>query len=197
MELQVPPHTLFQKKTADGIIHNRIFMDDFIHSGEDLHEILNTLHESESKDTLEVRINSSGGYARYGQQFINVMNDRFRGRSMTVIEAEALSIAALIFIAGDIRVVYPHSNLLFHDVSLSLGEGKASEAIARLKIVHNTFFDYMVQMLSPYFSKKEIKDISNGLDISLDAYQMCERGIATTVLTANGKISASEYLETF
>ena len=195
--LNTVPHTLFQREQEIEevkMITNRIFLDDFIHEGSDLHDILNTLHDAGPNDMLEVRLNSSGGFARYGQQFINVMRDKFKGRTITIVEAEALSIAALIFMAGDRRIIYPHSTILFHDVALST-EGKANEAISRLKVMHLIFIDYMHSLMSPFFSEAEINNISKGMDMSLDAEEMCRRGVAHTVLVNGEPLTAEEYLK--
>ncbi len=195
--LNSTPHTLFQReqKLDDvELVTNRIFLDDFIHEGNDLHDILNTLHDAGPNDVLETRINSSGGFARYGQQFINVMKDKFNGRTITIVEAEALSIAALIFMAGDRRIIYPHSTILFHDVALST-EGKANEAISRLGVMHLIFIEYMRSLMLPYFTEEEIDSISKGMDMSLDAEEMCTRGIAHCVLVNGESLTAREYLE--
>jgi len=195
MDLNNPPHTLYQKPgTGPGDISNRIFIDDFIHNGEELHDILNTLHEAGPNDTLECRINSSGGIARYGQQFINVMFDKFPERTLTVLEADALSVAALVFLAGHRRVIYPHSSLLFHDLSLDT-TGKVNEAIRMLEAIHPIFNDYLQSLMLPFFSAEEINNISRGLDLFLNAKIMCERGIAHTVLVKGKAIPAEDYLE--
>ena len=188
-----PPHTMFQQVQATPV-HNRIFLDDFLHEGVDMHEILNILHDAGPDDTLEVRINSSGGIARYGQQFINVMFDRFLNRTITVIDSDALSIAALVFLAGDRRVIYPHSSLLFHDLSLST-TGKVNEAIKMLEVIHSIFGEYLTSLMHPFFTADEIKSVSCGLDLCLGAKEMCERGIAHTVIVRGISITAEEYLE--
>ena len=195
--LNTAPHTLFQREQKIEevtLVTNRIFLDDFIHDGNDLHDILNTLHDAGPNDVLETRINSSGGFARYGQQFINVMRDKFKGRTITIVEAEALSIAALIFMAGDRRIIYPHSTILFHDVALST-EGKANEAISRLGVMHLIFIEYMRSLMLPHFTEGEIDSISKGMDMSLDAKEMCERGVAHSVLVNGESLSAEEYLK--
>ncbi len=197
MDLGTTPHTLFQREQTleeTPVVTNRIFLDDFIHEGSELHDILNTLHDASQNDMLEVRINSSGGFARYGQQFINVMKDKFSGRTITIVEAEALSIAALIFMAGDRRVIYPHSTILFHDVALST-EGKANEAISRLGVMHLIFIEYMRSLMLPYFTEEEIDSISRGMDMSLDAEEMCKRGVAHCVLVTGSSLTAEEYLK--
>ena len=195
--LNTAPHTLFQReqKIEDvTLVTNRIFLDDFIHEGNDLHDILNTLHDAGPNDVLEARLNSSGGFARYGQQFINVMRDKFKGRTITIVESEALSIAALIFMAGDRRIIYPHSTILFHDVALST-EGKANEAISRLGVMRLIFIEYMRSLMLPYFTEEEIDSISKGMDMSLDAEEMCRRGVAHSVLVKGESLSAEEYLK--
>jgi ATP-dependent protease ClpP protease subunit len=188
------PHTLFSTST-DTSQHFRLFLDDIFHDGAQIHELLNSLHNAGDEDTLEVRINSGGGFVKYGQQLINVINGKFSERCITVIEADACSMAALIFMAGDRRVVYEHSILMVHDLSMYL-VGKASESKKQLEAETYVFKNKFISLFENCLSEEEIDNIFEGKDQWFDAQEMCSRGLATHVITREfGMLTASEYLE--
>lgn len=190
---KISPHTLYQTNT-DTSQHYRLFLDDIIHEGAQLHDILNNLHDAGDNDTLEVRINSGGGYIRYGQQLINVISGKFYGRCITVIEAEASSMASLVFMAGDRRIVYEHSTFMVHDVSMFLG-GKSSESKKQLEVIVYTFKRQFERLFKKCLTQEEIDDVFRGVDFWFTAEEMCKRGIATHVNSKDGLLTAEEYLE--
>lgn len=190
--IEKDPHALYSTTTTST--HHRLFMDDIIHEGCAVHEILNTLHNAGELDTLETRINSSGGYVRYGQQCINVMQDKFKGRSTTVLEAEASSMAALVFMAGDERVIYPHAILMVHDTSMYL-VGKASEARQQLDVYQPAAVKYFASLMKGTMTDEEIDQVYKGVDFWIDAKNMCERGMATKVMYQGDLIEPNDYLD--
>lgn len=188
------PHTLFFSNT-DSSQHFRLFLDDIIHEGAQMHEILNALHDAGDNDTLELRINSGGGYVKYGQQLINVIKGKFDERCLTVIESDACSMAALIFMAGTSRIIYEHSILMVHDISMYL-VGKASQSKKQLEAETFAFRNRFISLFSNCLSKEEIDGIFDGRDEWFNAEEMCKRGIATHVITETvGMVSAEEFLD--
>lgn len=186
------PHTLFTQQ-VEVVNHYRLFIDNLVQEGVDLHDILNKLHGATELDTLEVRINSGGGFIRYGQQLINVMRDKFRDRCVTVLDAEASSMAAVLFMSGDSRVIYPHSILMVHDVSMYLG-GKASESRKQMEVFLPVFEQYFRSIFGETMTDAEIKRTFDGDDMWFNAEMMCERGMADHVIVDGVPISAEEYL---
>lgn len=188
-----PPHTLFTQQ-IEVITHNRLFLDDLIQDGADLHGILNKLHSGSDLDTLEVRINSGGGFVRYGQQFINVIKDKFHDRCVTIIDAEASSMAALIFMAGSTRIIYPHSVLMVHDVSMYM-TGKANETRRQMETYVPTFKKYFEDLFEETMSNKEVEALFNGQDFWFGAEEMCARGMADFVIVDGINTKAKDYLK--
>lgn len=186
------PHTLFIQ-AEESAKRYRLFLDDIIHEGSAFHEILNTLHNANQADTLETRINSSGGYVRYGQQYINVMKDKFAGRSVTILEAECSSMASLVFMAGDERVIYPHAIMMVHEPSMYLG-GKSSESKAQLEIYIPASIKYFSSIMGDTMTEDEMDGVFEGQDFWFDAEDMCRRGIATKVIFEGEAIEARDYL---
>jgi ATP-dependent protease ClpP protease subunit len=187
------PHTLFSQD-IEVLKHNRLFIDDLIQEGADLHEILNKLHSSGEADSLEIRINSCGGYVKYGQQLINVMRDKFHERCVTVIDAEASSMAALIFMAGDSRIIYPHSVLMVHDVSMYM-VGKVNETRRQMDTYVPVFTKYFKDLFGDTMSDTEVDALFSGQDFWFGAKEMCERGMADYVIVNGNTTKAGKYLE--
>ena len=186
------PHNLFIT-TVEQSNHYRLFVDNIVHEGYEIHSILDALHNSTEQDSLEARINSGGGAVKYGQQFINVIRDRFKGRSMTIIESEASSMAAILFMVGHHRVIYPHSILMVHDVSIQ-SHSKASEHAKYMKVFMKTMFRYFEEIFRDYMTPKEIKIMFKGEDFWFNAKEMCRRGMATHVIVDGETLTAEEYL---
>lgn len=186
------PHTLFNSN-LDNTQHFRLFLDDLIHEGAQIHDMLNLLHDAGDNDTLEIRINSNGGFIRYGQQLINVISGKFSDRCLTVIESDAASMAALVFMAGTKRVIYEHSTLMVHDMSMYL-VGKASESKKQLMAETYAFKNKFKRLFEDCLSEDEIEGIFEGKDEWFNAQEMCERGIATHVFTDDGLVEADVYV---
>lgn len=174
--------------------HYRLFLSELTED-DNYQEILNSLHNSSYDDGLEIRINSSGGIVRQGQQLINVMKDKFSGKCVCVLEAEASSMAALVFLSGDERVVYEHSILMLHDYSLLMA-GKSSENIQHISTYTEVFKNYCKVILRPYLSDAKVDKIFKGQDKYFNCEQMCRLGMATQVITNGIALTAKEYLAT-
>ena len=194
MSLQaVPPHSLFAQ-TVESSCHYRLFIDDMIQEGSEIHSILNVLHDATDLDSLELRINSGGGNVKHGQQFINVVQDKFKGRTVTILESEANSMASLVFMAGDRRVIYPHSLLMIHEISMYMG-GKSSESTKRLAITIESMKAYLLTIFKGTLQPFEVDEIFEGKDFWFNAETMCYREMATHVIVEGETLTAEEYLE--
>lgn len=79
-------------------------------------DALNLRDALELVDTpkLTVKINSMGGSVSEGLAIYNQLND-FKGEVTTIIDGFACSIAAVIFMAGDVRVANEGSLLMIHN----------------------------------------------------------------------------------
>lgn len=187
------PHTLYVT-THEAPRSFRFFVDDLIHEGNEFHEQLNILHGGSAADSLELRINSRGGYVKYGQQMINVIKDKFSGRTATILEAEACSMAAFVFMVGDERIIYPHSMLMVHDTSMYL-VGKSSESRKQMDVCYPESVRYFKSIFKDTMTDSEVEDVYKGIDFWFNAEEMCRRGMATQVLVDGELIEAKDYLE--
>ena len=182
---KIPEHTSY-----------RVFIDTFLEHERGLHEMFNELWNAGKHDTLELRINSGGGFVNEGSQFYTLINNKFNGRTTTILDSRGYSMGALVFCMGDKRIVTPRSDLMFHDYSGG-ARGKGGEIEARLKHgaehVRTFFADIILQ--HKFLSKKEFKNMLIGKDYWMTAPEICKRGIATHVLIDGKEIKAKKYLK--
>jgi len=174
----------------------RIFIDSFMEFEKGLHELFNTLWDADENDELELRINSWGGIVKEGQNFYNIITNKFSGRTTTILDSAGYSMGALTFCAGDKRVVTEACDLMFHDYSGGAG-GKGGEIEAHVKhsSKHLRKFFKKIIVEKGFLTKKEFKKMVIGKDYWMDVKELCERGIATHVLVGGEEIKAKKYLK--
>ena len=174
----------------------RIFIDSFMEFERGLHEIFNTLWDADENDVLELRINSWGGLVKEGQNFYNIIKNKFPGRTTTILDSAGYSMGALTFCAGDERIVMEESDLMFHDYSGGAG-GKGGEIEARVEHTakHLRRFFRKIIVDNGFLSEKEFENMIIGQDYWMEADEMCRRGIATHVMVNGKKVKAKKYLK--
>ncbi len=207
-------HTLFKetkpesrelKKSKNGqdcyiikpaITEYRMFVDTFAEDQRGLHEIFNTLWNSSNNDTLELRINSWGGLIKEGQNFYNLIKNKFKGKTTTILDSAGYSMGALLFCAGDTRIVMEQSDLMFHDFSgFAYGKGQEIESQVEHNKKHIRNFFEVVVLKNNFLSKEEFNQMIIGKDFWMQVPEMCERGIATHVMVGGKLIKADKYLK--
>ena len=161
-----------------------------------LHSVLNELRQANKEDYLEIRINSGGGSVNEGIQFYNLMREKFNGRSCAYLDNHGYSMGALLFCMADKRVVYPYSDLMFHNYASAVS-GKGGELKARLehkdRLLRTFFRDMVVE--KGFLTSDEFDEMIIGRDFWMDVEEMCRRGIATHVIYENQEIKAKKYLK--
>jgi ATP-dependent protease ClpP protease subunit len=103
---------------------------------------------------------------------------------------------ALLFCMADRRVIYPYSDLMFHNYASTVS-GKGGELKSRLehrdRLLRKFFKNMIVE--SGFLTKREFDDMVIGKDFWMDAEEMCRRGIATHVVWEDREIKAKKYLK--
>jgi len=174
----------------------RVYIGKFFELKKGLHSVFNGLREATEKDYLELRINSGGGLVNEGQQFYNIMQEKFYKRTISYLDNQGYSMGALLFCMADKRVVYPYSDLMFHTYSHG-SRGKGGEVKTYVdhtaKKLQQFFYDLIVE--KGFLSQKEFEKMLIGQDYWMGAKELCKRGIATHVITQGREITAKEYLK--
>ncbi len=150
-------------------------------------EMFYTLRTATDTDLIYLHLNSSGGDFGTGLQIINNIAAS-NARVVTVLEARAYSMAALIFLSGDDLVVHDNCQLMFHTYSGYLA-GKGNEQQAEAAAVGNWFEKAMARICIPFLSAQEISRILKGSDLWMDSDEISHR--LTRIRRAQNKTKAT------
>ncbi len=174
----------------------RIFIGRFFELKRGLHTVFNELKNAKEYDTLELIIDSNGGIVNEGMQFFNIMLEKFPDRTTAYLDNHGYSMGALLFCMANKRVIYPYSDIMFHNYSGG-AIGKGGEIKSKVKhtdrLLRKFFYDIVVEQ--GFLTKSEFEKMLIGQDYWMDTKQMCKRGIATHVVVNGKEITAKEYLK--
>jgi ATP-dependent Clp protease protease subunit len=120
-----------------------------------------------------LHLNTTGGNVATGIQIINAIRES-AATVTTVLDGEAYSMGAILFLSGDQQAVGDDGQLMFHDYSSGL-MGKGNEQRAAVLSAAKWFGKLMVNICSPFLSDVEIEDVLNGRDLWMDSDEVIER----------------------
>jgi ATP-dependent protease ClpP protease subunit len=174
----------------------RVYIGRFFELKKGLHSVFNGLREATNKDYLELMINSGGGLVNEGQQFYNLIQEKFYKRTVSYLDNHGYSMGALLFCMAEKRVVYEYSDLMFHTYSHgSRGKGGEVKSYVEHTAKKLERFFYNITVEQGFLSKDEFKNMIIGQDYWMDTKEMCKRGIATHVIMEGREFTAEEYLK--
>lgn len=139
-------------------------------------EMIHEIRNAGEADQIKIHLNNTGGNVATGIQIINAIRES-AATVTTVLDGEAYSMAAILFLCGDQQQVGDHGQLMFHDYSSGLG-GKGNEQLAAVLSTAKWFGKLMKEVCSPFLSDEEISDILNGRDLWMDSDEVIERLLA-------------------
>jgi ATP-dependent protease ClpP protease subunit len=136
---------------------------------------------------VEVIITSPGGSVNHGIELMQFM-DRYI--CQTVVTSHAYSIAAVVFLRGDVRTIRKHSKLMLHQCS-SGANGKLHYMRDRLNAVEELFTGVMDDVVfdNLYLTKEEITAYNNGKDVYFNYVDMVANGMATRYIGVGGPVT--------
>jgi len=174
----------------------RVYIGRFFELKKGLHSVFNGLREATDKDYLELMINSGGGLVNEGQQFYNLIQEKFYKKTISYLDNKGYSMGALLFCMAEKRVVYEYSDLMFHTYSHG-SSGKGGEVKSHVehtaKKLEQFFYNLIVKQ--GFLTKDEFKKMVIGQDYWMDTKEMCKRGIATHVIVSGEELTSQEYLK--
>lgn len=180
----------------DSYLRYRLYVGAFHSDEKELHSLFYQLREASSLDILELVISSNGGSIDEGQQFFNFIKEKFHNQTTAYLDNSAYSMGATLFCMADKRVIYPYSELMFHNYSTRAG-GKGGEIKARIehrdKYISKFRHDMVVKQ--GFLTQEEFEQLLIGQDYWMDSQELCRRGIATHVMVDGKEIEADEYLK--
>jgi len=174
----------------------RLYVSEFHSHETSLHHLIQELKGASSKDKLELIISSNGGSIQEGRKFYNIIQDKFYDRVVAYLDNHGYSMGAVLFCMASKRVVYPYSNLMFHNYKGS-AVGKGGEIVAKMEHFDklNTKFRHDIVVKQGFLTEEEYKHLLIGQDFWMETEEMCQRGIATHVKVQGKEITAEAYLE--
>lgn len=186
---------LFEQRSA--YVKHKLFLDSFEDmSGHGLHKITNKLQEADPDDLLEIHISSYGGNFDEVVQIHNLINSMYSDRCTTYM-SYGRSGGALAFMMGNTRIIYKHSNIMFHFFS-GFEDGKGSDMLASLKHGIKTISAYYREILSEYFTDKELTlMIKMGKEYWMDSAKMMNRGVATGIIVDGEYLTSEIYFSRY
>lgn len=154
------------------------------------------LAENRKAAVVEVHINSTGGFAAEGIAMFNSLR-QFPGDVVTINHGHALSAAALVFLAGDRRLVSPGSHVMIHRASLC---GASGNADVLRKVVRS--LDDLDRSVAEMIAERVGKAAADVLDLmSAETWFTSEEAVrqkwATGLTGANPSMQATADLSGF
>lgn len=137
---------------------------------DDLCQLLRTAPET---DEVKMYLNTVGGNVASGLAIIQAMQES-EALITTVLNPEAYSMGALMFLAGDQHIVNPTGILMFHNYSSGL-YGKGNEQAAEIAAVSPWFEQIMRDVCLPFLSEAELETVLRGGDLWLRYHEICPR----------------------
>lgn len=136
-------------------------------------EVCHLLRKVGSDDKVKIYLNTPGGALISGLALIQAMRES-KATITTILNPQAFSMGALLFLCGDELVAPPNSLLMFHHYSGGLS-GKGNEQVAELSAINTWFQDAMNDICQPFLTKKEIKEVLQGKDLWLGSPEISKR----------------------
>lgn len=136
-------------------------------------ELCHLLRSVNENDQVKLYINTPGGALISGLAIIQAMRDS-KATITTILNPQAFSMGALIFLAGDEKVAPPNSLLMFHHYSGGQS-GKGNELVAELSATNAWFEEAMHNICAPFLTKKELRDVLQGKDLWMGSTEINRR----------------------
>ena len=154
-------HQIFTTKhvSIDYVLELR----DGIESFEDYVDVFKMLNTITDKDTLEVRLNTPGGDCSVGWALIDAIQS-VPCPVHCIVTYPTYSMGALLAVCGDMLTICDDTYIMFHDFSSGM-KGKGGDMALYLNNYREVFVKRFNKLCQPFLSKKESRDMFNGLDI--------------------------------
>jgi ATP-dependent protease ClpP protease subunit len=167
-EPEVLAQPFFKRYESQGIARQvSFYLSGEIGAPVEYTDLLYTLRTANATDLILLHLNTPGGNFDTGLQIINNIAAS-EARVLTVLEARAYSMGAMIFLAGDELIVHDTCLLMFHNYSSAL-IGKGNEQQAQVLAISKWFEKVMRHVCRPFLSEEEVSRILRGEDIWMDS----------------------------
>jgi ATP-dependent protease ClpP protease subunit len=173
----------------------RLYIDSFSENKNGLHKIYHELSKADADDEICLEISSNGGLVDELLTLYNIVTNRFKGRSTSILNNHGYSAGAMAFCMCSERIAYEYSELMFHDYSIRFsGKGGEIETKAAHLSKHLREFFESILVTQHFLSQEEFAKMVIGQDFWFGTLEMCKRGICTHVIKEGEKMTAAAYL---
>lgn len=186
-----------QVQTQESTYRYTLYQASFAHDDSSQHIMHNALRTAPEGSLLDIRLCSGGGSCFEGAQLYSIMREKFNGTTTTYNDSCSYSMAAVIFSAGDKRVMNEYSSLMYHSYSAVIG-GDGAALKSQFEHYDELFkrTDKEILMDSGFLTKKEFKHMTKyNKQWFFNAKQCAERGIATHIIVKGRELTAEQYIE--
>ena len=149
--------------------------------------------ESLDAEEINVYINSYGGEVAEGLAIYNALK-RHKAKINTFCDGVACSIASVIFMAGDERIMSPASLLMIHN-AWTCASGNAQELRKQaddLEVITSASVAAYTEKVS--ITEEEVKELMDA-ETWIDAKTALQKGFATKIIDGQGE-NPSQHLQT-
>lgn len=168
------PLPVFKRYETQGVVRQiSFYLSGEIGAPIQYTDLLYTLRTASEVDIIYLHLNTPGGNFDTGLQIINNIGTS-PARVITVLEARAYSMGALIFLSGDELIVHDTCQLMFHNYSSAL-IGKGNEQQAQVLAISKWFEKVMRHVCKPFLMDDEVERILRGEDIWMDSDEIHRR----------------------
>ena len=171
----------------------KLFIGNFSEQGNGLQRIINKLQGAKPEDVLELHIASNGGYVHELLELYNLIDTIFYNAVVTYCN-HGYSAGAMALLLGRDRVIYENSDWMMHSYSGGTA-GKRDDMLTHLKHEDKRLQKFFNKIMSPYFTKKELRKMQEGKDFWMSAEEMLERNVATHIMVRGEIMPGYLYLE--
>lgn len=152
---------------------HEFYLSGAIEAPEEYVDWFNTIRNAGPNDSIKIYINSGGGIIDTALQFMRVMAETDATITCSV-EGSCASAATMIFLAGHILEVTPHSIFIFHNYSGGTF-GKGGEMIDQLSFEREWSKRLLHEVYDGFFNDDEIESMLHNKDIWMHADEVLER----------------------
>jgi ATP-dependent Clp protease, protease subunit len=126
-------------------------------------EMIHTIRTADAHDQIYIHLNTPGGHLDTGIAIISAMSE-CQGTVTTVLDSNASSMGAIIFLAGDQFIVHDFSMLMFHTFSGGF-YGKSGDVDKQVQAYKRQYTQLVKRVCSKFLTLDEIGRIDRGEEL--------------------------------
>lgn len=136
-------------------------------------EELTTIRNAGEGDSIEIFLNTPGGYVTTGAQFVSAIQNS-KATVIGHLESECHSAGTYIALSCDGLVIYDNAFMLIHNYSGG-SYGKGDDSLEQVKNTRDWIRDLMSRMYIPFLTEAELESVFSNNDMYLRADEIKRR----------------------